>query len=122
MSYQISSRNLTISAQITNLIYEKLKKIERHLQDFSEELMDIKVVLNKGPRFGYIVQIDVFVPKKTFVANSGNFNIEGAMDDAVEEIIKQIDRHKGKLSKERSFKVRRRLKNFMFFNSVFGGK
>lgn len=115
MPYQITSNNFDLSPKLKSLLQEKLQKIEKFIPDVSEELRDIRLVFNKGQRFGYLAKIEVFIPGITLVGRAAGFSAEGTVDEAVEEIIRQIRKFKGKLSRERDYRIRRRLKNFLFF-------
>ena len=118
MSYQITSNKLQLSEKTTGLVEEKLKKLEKHIKDVGDDLKDIRVVVDRGPSFGYVAVIELWIPNASFVSKGVGLGLEGAIDDAVEELIRQVSRHKGKLTKERSWKIRRRLKHFLFLSKL----
>jgi len=118
MPFQITSSNFDILPKLKNLLLEKLRKIDKFTSDVPEELRDIRLVFNKGPRFGYRAKLELSMPAATLVARAAGFSAEGAIDEAVEEIIRQINKLKGKLTKERDWRVRRKLKNFLFFSGA----
>ncbi len=116
MSSQITSNNFHLSPTLVKLVEEKIVRLQKFILGVNEDLRDIRVVVDKAPRFGYIVEFELWIPNKSFIAKAGNFNIEGAVDDAIEELKRQLERYKGKLSKERQWRIRRKLKNFLFFS------
>ncbi|MEK7595657.1 MAG: HPF/RaiA family ribosome-associated protein [Patescibacteria group bacterium] len=115
MSYQITSTNFRVSPRTSDLIHEKLKKIEKHLVDVSEELKDLRIVVNKAPGFGYLIKLELWIPGAAFVAKEGGFSLEGVVDEAVGELVRQIDKHKGRAySKDK--RLLREFKNFVFYS------
>lgn len=116
MSSQITSNNFHLSSKLVKLVKEKITKLQKFIVGVNEDLRDIRVVVDKAPRFGYVVELELWIPNKSFIARAGNLNIEGAVDDAVEEMIRQLKRYKGKITRERSWRIRRKLKNFLFFS------
>ncbi|MBI4091355.1 ribosome-associated translation inhibitor RaiA [candidate division WWE3 bacterium] len=114
MSYRITSENLPLTPKLTDLSNEKLRKIEKFLKDVGEELRDVRMIVDRRPRFGFRAKIEVWIPGTSFVAKEVGFSIEGTIDEAVRDIIRQVNRHKGKLQeKDRNFI--RRLKRSLFF-------
>lgn len=121
MPYQITSNKLSLSQKTTDLVSEKLQKIEKHIRDVGDDLKDIRVVVEKGPAFGFVILIELWIPNASFVSKGVGFSMEGAVDDAVEELVRQVSKHKGKLTKERTWKIRRRLKHFLFLSKLEEG-
>ena len=115
MSLQITSDSFHLRPETAKLVSEKIKKIEKLLIDVGEELKDIRVVINKGPRFGFVAKVELWIPSGSFVAKAGGFTIEGTLDDAIEEMASQVKKHKGKVFR-RDRKLLRRFKNFLFLH------
>lgn len=117
MVHQITSTNFNLTSANKELISEKLAKIEKHLKDVGEDLKEIRVVVGKGSRFGFRVKIEVFIPSHSFVARSGGFSFEGTVDDVIEEVVTQINKHKGKAYRRNSALIRK-LKHSLFFSKL----
>ena len=96
MQYQITSDNFDLSSNITHLAEQKLSKLEKFIQDFGDDLKEVRAVINKGPRFGFSVKVELWVPNESFVAQAFGFSLEGVIDEAVEEMVRQINKYKGK--------------------------
>ncbi|OGC50813.1 hypothetical protein A2716_02145 [candidate division WWE3 bacterium RIFCSPHIGHO2_01_FULL_40_23] len=114
MPYQIATSNLDLPEASRELVLEKLSKIEKFVRDVGEELVDIRAVLEKGPRFGFRAKVEVWAGGRSFVATGAGISFEGTIDDAVEEIIRQITKHKGK-AYGKNKEMLRKLKRFVFF-------
>jgi ribosome-associated translation inhibitor RaiA len=117
MGYQITSTNLQLRPSTHELALEKAKKIEKVIKDVGEDLREIRLVINKGPRFGFLVKTEVFVPNNSFIASAGGFSIEGAVDESIEEVIRQINDHKGKTYKKNK-RLLRKFKSFIFSSDL----
>ena len=112
MAHQITSTNLHLRPDTISLAEEKLQKIEKLLKDVGEELKDIRLVIDKGPRFGFITKVEVFIPSTSFIGKEGAFSLEGSIDEAVDEVIRQFSKHKGKVygkNRELLRKLKRRI-------------
>lgn len=117
MPYQITAESLNLSPRLTKLANEKLSKIEKFTSTFGDELKDVRMVISKGPRWGYRVKVEVWVPNAEFVAREGGFSLEGTMDTAIDEVVRQIKRHKGKLM-DKDRRLFRHIRRKIFFPDV----
>ena len=113
MPYQITSDNFDLSKNVTKLTEEKLAKLEKFVKDFGDDLKEVRTVINKGPRFGYSVKIELWVPNESFVAQAFGFNLEGVIDEAVEEIVRQVNKFKGKNFNKHK-RLTRKFKKWLF--------
>lgn len=117
MSHQITSTNFQLSSANQTFAEGKLQKVERFIQDVGDELSTLRLVINKGPRYGFVAKFELTIPGGSFVAVGTNFSFEATIDEAVEELLRQVSKHKGK-SHEKNRKVLRRFKNWLFFSKM----
>lgn len=118
MPSQITSDNFHLSPANHNLIEVKIKKVENKLKDVGEELREIRVVVNKAPKFGFIAKAELAIPSASFMCKGTGFSFEGAVDDAVEELTRQVEKHKGKTFKK-NFGLLRKFKKHLFFRNSY---
>lgn len=118
MPSQITSDNFHLSSANQTLIETKIKKIEDKLRDGGDGLKDIRVVVNKAPKFGFIAKVELVIPSASFTCKGTGFSFEGAVDDAVEELTRQVEKHKGKTLKKK-FGILRKFKKHIFFRNSY---
>lgn len=118
MPSQITSDNFHLSPANRTLIEIKIKKIESRLKDVGDELKEIRVVVNKAPKFGFIAKVELVLPLTSFTCKGTGFSFEGAVDDAVEELTRQVEKYKGKTLKKK-FGLLRKFKKHLFFRNSY---
>jgi len=85
MQVEITSRHFTSSDKLKEMVYEKLKKIEK----FNSGIISCRVVLTKESNFE---NVDIVINGKghRFVANENGDTFEQALISAVDKITIQV--------------------------------
>ncbi len=92
MQVDITSRHFTPSAQLKEMVYEKLKKIEK----FNSDIMNCRVVLTKEANFKD-VEIVVNGKGHHFVAHENLDNFEKSLISAIDKVTIQVKKQHEKL-------------------------
>ena len=92
MQVDITARHFTPSVQLKEMVYEKLKKIEK----FNNDILSCRVVLTKEANFED-VEIVVNGKGHHFVAHENLHNFEKSLISAVDKITIQIKKQHEKL-------------------------
>ena len=92
MKVDITARHFSPSDKLKEMVYEKLKKIEK----FNSDIMNCRVVLTKEANFKD-VEIVVNGKGHHFVANENSENFEKSLISAVDKITIQVKKQHEKL-------------------------
>ena len=92
MEIDITARHFSPSDRLKEMIYEKLKKIEK----FNSDIMNCRVVLTKEANFKD-VEIVVNGKGHHFVANENSENFEKSLISAIDKITIQVKKQHEKL-------------------------
>ena len=92
MEIDITARHFSPSERLKEMVYEKLKKIEK----FNSDIMNCRVVLTKEANFKD-VEIVVNGKGHHFVANENSENFEKSLISAVDKITIQVKKQHEKL-------------------------
>ena len=92
MKVDITARHFSPSDQLKEMVYEKLKKIEK----FNSSIMHCRVILTKQANFEN-VEIVVHGKGNHFVANENSANFEKALLIAIDKITIQAKKQHDKL-------------------------
>ena len=92
MEIDITARHFSPSDRLKEMIYEKLKKIEK----FNSDIMNCRVVLTKEANFKD-VEIVINGKGHHFVANENSENIEKSLISAIDKITIQVKKQHEKL-------------------------
>jgi putative sigma-54 modulation protein len=101
MNIQISSIHFTADFKLTEYIEKKLQKLNQMYDRIVR--VDVKLKLeNSGQIKDKIVEISVKVPQEMLIASESSKTFEAATDKVVDTMVRQIKRHKEKLSPRHS--------------------
>ena len=92
MKVEITARHFSPSDQLKDMVYEKLKKIEK----FNSSIMDCRVILTKEANFED-VEIVVHSKGHHFVAHENLDNFEKSLIRAIDKITIQVKKQHEKL-------------------------
>ena len=92
MKVDITARHFSPSDQLKEMVYEKLKKIEK----FNSSIMHCRVILTKQANFED-VEIVAHGKGSHFVANENSENFEKALLIAIDKITIQVKKQHDKL-------------------------
>ena len=92
MKIDITARHFSPSEQLKEMVYQKLKKIEK----FNSGIMNCRVILTKEANFE---DVDIVVNGKghQFVANEKSDNFEKSLISAIDKITIQVKKQHDKL-------------------------
>lgn len=96
MNIQISSDNITVTESMKVLVENKVKKLERIWSEMDQETIHLRVVLNSAPEDQFLVKLDLNLDGETFYTEEPGFELETALIDAIQELIRQYDKKKDK--------------------------
>src|SRR6201996_3186957 len=104
MNVHISYKGLEKTPDVESTVQQHLKKLERRLQLFRPELVSLHgSVLQKSPRAGFVVALNLKLPTTDIAAEQANPNSAVAVKAAFDALIGQISRHKGALRNEHAW-------------------
>ncbi|ABF39605.1 sigma-24, ECF subfamily [Candidatus Koribacter versatilis Ellin345] len=104
MNVHISYKGLEKTPDVESTVKLHLKKLERRLQVFRPELVSLHgSVLQKSPRAGFVVALNLKLPTTDIAAEQANPNSAVAVKAAFDSLIGQISRHKGALRNEHAW-------------------
>jgi RNA polymerase sigma factor (sigma-70 family) len=108
MNVHISYKGLEKTPDVESTVQQHLKKLERRLQLFRPELVSLHgSVLQKSPRAGYVVALNLKLPTTDLATEQTSHNSATAVKAAFDALIDQISRHKGSLRNEHAWPRRR---------------
>ena len=92
MKVDITARHFSPSDQLKEMVFEKLKKIEK----FNRDIMNCRVILTKEAN---LEEVEIVVNGKGhhFVANENSGNFEKSLISAVDKITIQVKKQHEKL-------------------------
>jgi len=101
MELQMLGRNVELSEEVRKSIERKMRKLERHLPNIAEGVVEISQESTKSPQDRYMAQI-------TITHNSGSIlrgeekasDILAAVKSAVDVLDRRVERYKGVLYKK----------------------
>ena len=109
MNVHISYKGLEKTPDVESTIQQHLKKLERRLQLFRPELVSLHgSVLQRSPRAGFIVALNLRLPSRDLAVEEANPNPAMAIRGAFDGLIEQVTNHKEVLSDHHRFPGRRR--------------
>lgn len=108
MNVHISYKGLEKTPDVESTVQQHLKKLERRLQVFRPELISLHgSVLQKSPRAGYVVALNLKLPTTDLATEQASQNSAIAVKAAFDSLLDQISRHKGALRNEHAWPRRR---------------
>lgn len=92
MKLQIIGENFEVTDRIKKLVEEKIEKnLEKYLQTFNEDMKTATIKIEKGPRWGYWVNFNMWLPlKKQIYAQAHGKNLISVLVALREKIRRQI--------------------------------
>lgn len=112
MPLQVTSDNLEITPSMRALAEQKASRILNKLSEIPEDLVDLRVVMNKGSSEGtFETKVALKISGKTLVSEKTEFNLESSIIDAVEDTLRQYEKEKSKNDSD-DWQQRRDLKVF----------
>lgn len=113
MNIQITSDNIEITPSMKVLAEEKTEKIIARLKDHPEDLISLRVVLNKGEAADtFDAKVETNIAGTSYFASSTAFNLESALIDSVADVLRQFDRDKSK-TESTDWQERRNMKVYI---------
>lgn len=93
MQVQVTSDNLELTPSMQELANSKITKLSSRFEDTPEDLVSIRVVLNKSGADGmFKTKIDMDVGKLDVFSESADYSLETSLIEAVNELIRQYDK------------------------------
>jgi RNA polymerase sigma factor (sigma-70 family) len=109
MNVHISYKGLEKTPDVESTVQQHLKKLERRLQLFRPELVNLHgSVLQKSPRAGFVVALNLKIPSTDLATEQANQNPSMAIKAAFDSLIDQVTSHKDVLRNHHRYPGRRR--------------
>jgi RNA polymerase sigma factor (sigma-70 family) len=109
MNVQISYKGLEKTPDVESTVQQHIQKLERRLQLFRPELVSLHgSVLQKSPRAGFVVALNLKLPSGDLAAEQSNQNAAMAVRASFDALIGQLTSHKDLLRNHHQFPGRRR--------------
>lgn len=100
---QLTSKNLELTQEVKNLVYEKLKKLEKWLTNLPPDAITATVLLKKRAHQTkdnvFTTKIALNIPSAAFHAHQEGYSLEESLIGAIEDIEDQIEHHQGKINR-----------------------
>ncbi len=95
MRIKITADNLELTGRMESWIYEKLgDDLDRYLKGADEDLKTARVLVQKGPDFGYEINFDLWLPGKVHIyAETKDEKFENAVVELREELERQLEEY-----------------------------
>ncbi len=108
MNVHISYKGLDKIPEVEATVQQHLKKLERRVQLFRPELVSLHgSVLQKSPRVGFVVALNLKMPSADLATEQANPNPAMAIRAAFDALIEQVTSHKDVLRSQHRFPGRR---------------
>lgn len=90
MQVQITSTNLDLTKSMQTLAQKKLSKLQKYFADTPDDLVSVRLVLNKSSADDmFKAKIDMDVGKTDIYGESVDFSLETAVIKVVDDILRQ---------------------------------
>lgn len=110
MPLQVTSDNMEVTPSMKVLAEDKISKILNKLSDTPEDLIGVRVVLNKGDGEGtFDTKVELAIGGKMIVGEDTDFTLETSIIRAVDDTLRQYKKMKTKRTEE-EWKGRRKIK------------
>ena len=102
----IKATNIDLSDALETYINQKIGGLDKFLKDFDPELVQARVEIGKPSRhhksgFVYYAEVNLSLPGKLLRAESNHLDLRYAVNEAKNELEKQIEKYKNKLEAQR---------------------
>jgi ribosomal subunit interface protein len=113
MIYHVTYKNQEPIPQIEPMLEEKIKKIETILPSFDDDTLALHVTFERhARREEYYTALTLTLPKRKLCAKEKGFDMFHAMNQAFDELIREVKKFKEMMmKKEHTYKERRLEKN-----------
>lgn len=85
---------MPVTESMKALVDNKVKKLERIWSSFDPETIRLRVVLNSAPDQKFLVKLDLNLDGESYYTEEPGFELETALVDAIQEILRQYDKKK----------------------------
>lgn len=96
MNITISSDNMQISPSMKSLAEQKLQKFQRHWEDYPQDSISVRVVLNSAPDEQFVTRIEVDLNGDKYYTEAQGFDLENSLIQAIDELDRQYQKQKAK--------------------------
>jgi len=101
MRYNLIVKNIEITPDLREYFESKLKKLDRLIPTFSEDLVSLQATVEMNLKRGdFSASLSLHFPQYTLHAEEQSREVKGAVRTAFEDLIRQVDRFKSKLRGE----------------------
>jgi ribosomal subunit interface protein len=105
ISWNIVERNLTLDSRVKDKLTRKVATLAKYLAHFPPETLHLQVVLEKlAKKETYQVSLTLRVPSHILHAEKSSPDLIGAVDDAVDAMIREIKSFKAELRRDYRWK------------------
>lgn len=101
MKVVVHGRSVEITEWIEEYVSKKVQRLERHLPVMNEVRAEISQAKTKSAADRYTTQITIASNGQILRSEETNGDIFASIDAAVDKMSRQIERHKGRATKER---------------------
>lgn len=97
----IKTTNIDLTPALSEFINEKIGSLNKYLKDFNSDLIQARVEVGKPSKHHksglvYYAEVNLSLPGKLLRAEARHIDLRYAINEAKEELIKQIERYKNK--------------------------
>jgi len=101
MKWQLMFGDVSREGDIREKVEAKFQSLEKYLTGVKEELRSGLVRLSKGPRWGYMVKVDLKLPGKEISVVGRGKELLTAIDRAYERVARITRKYYDKMKKKR---------------------
>lgn len=107
MKMTLTVRNLPNSVDVKALFEERISRLEKHLKRFKDDLTFLHGVLEKNPhKDEFFASISLYLPSIVLHCREKGRDYSGAMSEAILDIVRQLEKHKAKINREKRRSLR----------------
>ncbi len=106
MLHTLQGKNLELTSVLERFIADKIQSLERITSRFDQDTIEARVEISKPSRhhrsgFVFYAEINLKLPGQLLRAEVSHLDLNFAINEAFEEIEKQVKKYKDKLTQKR---------------------
>jgi ribosomal subunit interface protein len=101
MNVQFNYKGMEASAKVEEFLHRKVRKLARFTRSFPDDAVHLRATLNRHVRnTTYTASLRLSFPQKVISAKESGAELLPALNAAVEDLFKQLEKFKSRLNRE----------------------
>src|SRR5215217_9755934 len=102
MRLQVKGKNVEVTESIRSYAEEKLRKLERHLNDPTRVELELMVERNPSIAQNQVAEATVWTKGPTLRAREASTDMKASIDQLTEKLLRQIEHYRAKRSRRQT--------------------